>query len=125
MGKTSDYSPPVGRASPHATGVKKKGQHPGGPLARYTLKTHESKNKWIHLLPFSEDTQLLGDRAGFAIHGRGKWGSDGCIVPTDFHVVENLYDLTKAREKSRKPAPTLAVVAVGDFDRSDRLRTTV
>jgi hypothetical protein len=112
--------------NPYATGVKKQGQRPGGPLplARYTLKTHETKSVWIRLLPFAEDERLLGNRAGFAIHGRGTWGSDGCIVPDDFHVVQKLHALTKAREKAGKPAPTLAVVAIGDFERFDRLRTT-
>jgi hypothetical protein len=42
-------------------------------------------------------------------------GSDGCIVPTDFHVVQLLYRLVKGREKQGKDAPTLAVVAIGDF----------
>jgi hypothetical protein len=113
--------------NPYATGVKKTTKHAGGPLplARYRLKTHESKNHWIRLTAFSEDAALLGKRDGFAIHGRGKWGSDGCIVPTDFNIVQSIYKLTKAREESGKPAPTLAVVAIGDFERFDRLRTTV
>ena len=92
-------------------------------MARYELRTHESKNNWIRLLPVAEDAVLLGKRDGFAIHGRGKWGSDGCIVPTDFHIVQALYALVEAREKSGKPAPTLGVIAVGDLDQFDRLRT--
>jgi hypothetical protein len=109
--------------NPFATGVKKKGTRPGGPLpmARYLLKTHESKNNWIRLIPIAADAKLLGDRDGFAIHGRGKRGSDGCIVPTDFHIVQLIYALVKAREDANKPAPTLAVVAVGDLDQFDRL----
>jgi hypothetical protein len=112
--------------NPYATRVKKKGTRPGGPLplARYYLRTHESKNKWIRLLPFASDAKLLRNRDGFAIHGRGKWGSDGCIVPTDFNIVKVLYELVEAREKAQKPAPTLAVVAVGDFERFDRLNAT-
>jgi hypothetical protein len=89
--------------NPYATGVKMKGTRPGGPLpmARYVLKTHESNN-WIRLLPIAEDAKLLGDRDGFAIHGRGKRGSDGCIVPTDFNVVQTIYRLVKAREDANK-----------------------
>jgi len=59
-------------------------------------------------------------RDGFAIHGRGKRGSDGCIVPTDFNVVQLVYSLVKAREQADKPAPTLAVVAIGDLDYIER-----
>jgi hypothetical protein len=112
--------------NPYATGVKKTDKNPGGPIpmARYTLRTHEKKNNWIRLLPFSEDAKLLGSRDGFAIHGRGKRGSDGCIVPTDFNIVQLLYKLVEAREKAGKAAPTLAVVAVGDLGRFDRLNRT-
>ena len=112
--------------NPYATQVKKKGQRPGGPLplARYALRTHESKNNWIRLTPLGSDKSLLGDRDGFAIHGRGKWGSDGCIVPTDFNMVQLIYSLVQAREAANKPAPTLGVVAVGDFGRFDRLNST-
>ena len=67
--------------NPYATGVKKKGTTPGGPtiMGKYHLKTHESKQKWIRLVPFAEN--VMHGRAGFAIHGRGNRGSDGCIVP--------------------------------------------
>jgi hypothetical protein len=113
--------------NPYATGVKKRGDRAGGPLplARYVLRTHEAKNNWIRLLPIEADKSRLGDRDGFAIHGRGPRGSDGCIVPTDFSVVQLLHSLVKAREDANKPAPTLAVIAVGDLQRFDRLRSLV
>src|SRR6266508_5860287 len=94
--------------SPYATGIKKKGTMPGGPtiMGKYQLKTHESKQNWIRLVPFAEN--LMHGRNGFAIHGRGRRGSDGCIVPTDFAVVQHLYAIVAAREESRRAAPTLA-----------------
>jgi len=106
--------------NPYATGVKKKGTMPGGPtiMGKYQLKTHESKQNWIRLVPFSEN--LMHGRDGFAIHGRGMRGSDGCIVPTDFNVVQMIYSLVEAREQEKKPAPTLAVVAIGDLDYIER-----
>ncbi len=106
--------------NPYATRVKKKGTMPGGPtiMGKYQLKTHESKQNWIRLVPFAEN--LMHGRDGFAIHGRGKRGSDGCIVPTDFNVVQLVYSLVKAREQADKTAPTLAVVAIGDLDYVER-----
>jgi len=113
--------------NPYATHVKKKAGGVGGPLpmARYHLRTHESKKDQIRLVPFPEDAEALGDRDGFLIHGRGPRGSDGCIVPTDFNVVQLIHKLVKARESAKKPAPTLAVVAVGDFERFERLNRIV
>jgi hypothetical protein len=106
--------------NPYATRVKKSNTTPGGPLVigKYRLKTHESTPNWIRLLPFGETH--MHKRDGFAIHGRGKRGSDGCIVPTDFAVVQQLYSLVAARERSGGPAPTLAVVAIGDLDAVER-----
>lgn len=110
--------------NPYSTVVKKKGDRPGGtiPLARYELRTHESRENWIRLVPLKGEN--LHGRSGFAIHGRGQRGSDGCIVPTDFHNLLLIYSLVKAREKAGQPAPTLAVVAVGDLSRFDRLMQT-
>jgi hypothetical protein len=102
--------------NPYATRVKKTGEAaPGGPLVlgTYTLRTHEKKANQIRLIPATG--QAMHHRDGFLIHGRGPRGSDGCIVPTDFHVVQLLHKLVKAREAAKKPAPTLTVVAVGDF----------
>jgi hypothetical protein len=106
--------------NPYATGVKTTARNPGGPLimGKYTLKTHESHANWIRLLPFT-DNNMKG-RDGFAIHGRGPRGSDGCLVPTDFSVVGLIYRLVKAREQKGMPGPTLAVIAVGDLDFIDR-----
>jgi hypothetical protein len=102
--------------NPYATHIKKTTHNPGGPLilGEYTMKTHESRNNWIRLIPSSGN--YMRGRAGFAIHGRGQRGSDGCIVPTDFAVVQLLYKLVAAREKKGGPAPTLTVVAIGDLD---------
>ena len=106
--------------NPYATGIKKVGNRPGGPLimGEYRLVTHESRANWIRLEPNAENS--MQGRAGFAIHGRGARGSDGCIVPTDFNQALKLYSLVKARETSGKPAPTLAVVAIGDLDFIER-----
>jgi len=115
--------------NPFATGVKLTKKRPGGPLVlgRYRLRTHESRASWIRLLPFAENH--MRGRDGFAIHGRGPRGSDGCLVPTDFTVVQLLYLLVKEREAAGAPAPTLAVVAIGDLDtierRLDQLSRTV
>lgn len=114
--------------NPYATHVKKGVSTPGGPIimGKYRLKVHELRPAWIRLVPFAENA--MGDRSGFAIHGRGSHGSDGCIVPTDFSVVKLIYSLVKSREESNKAAPTLAVVAVGDIDfidaRLKKLRQT-
>ncbi len=106
--------------NPYLTRVKKQGANPGGPtvMGKYRLVAHESKPNWIRLVPFTENTMF--GRDGFAIHGRGPRGSDGCIVPTDFAVVQLLCKLLKTRQESKKPAPTLAVVAIGDLDSVDK-----
>lgn len=112
--------------NPYMTRVKKTVRHPGGPLprARYQLSTHEHRKLWIRLTPVAEDQRFLHGRAGFAIHGRGPWGSDGCIVPMDFPVVRLIHRLVKAREDAGRPGPTLQVVSVGDFGIFDRLNAT-
>ena len=106
--------------NPYATGVKKTAKTPGGPivLGKYRLKTHESRKYWIRLLPLKEN--MMHGRDGFAIHGRGQRGSDGCIVPTDFAVVKLLHSLVAAREKEGGALPTLGVVAIGDLDHIER-----
>lgn len=87
-------------------------------MGKYFLKTHESKENWIRLNPFSQNN--MKNRDGFAIHGRGFRGSDGCIVPADFNIVKLLYKLTLNREKNGLSAPTLAVFAIGDFESYDK-----
>lgn len=110
---------PILANNPFLTSVKKidgDDKSIGGtlPLGTYELKTHEKKKNWIRLNPIA-GTNLKG-RAGFAIHGRGPRGSDGCIVPEDFHVILSIYALLKTREKAGRSAPTLEVVAIGDID---------
>lgn len=110
--------------NPYATRVKLDTRTPGGPivLGTYTLRTHEKRAHWIRLLP--QRGAVMHGRAGFAIHGRGVRGSDGCLVPTDFTVVTTLHRIVAMREAAGRAAPTLAVVAVGDFDGLERrLRT--
>jgi hypothetical protein len=114
--KTAGAVNPLLANNPYLTSVKLTDSTAGGtlPLGAYLLKTHESRENWIRLEPAPGTS--TGDRAGFAIHGRGKRGSDGCIVPMDFHNVLLIYDLCKAREDDGKTAPTLDVVAIGDAD---------
>jgi hypothetical protein len=106
--------------NPYLTKVKKQGLNPGGPtiMGKYSLYAHESKPNWIRLVPYADNA--MSGRDGFAIHGRGPRGSDGCVVPTDFAVVQLLYKLVKARAQTRKSPPTLAVIAAGDFDAIDK-----
>jgi hypothetical protein len=124
--KTKGAINPYLANNPYATGVKKTASRPGGPIphARYCPRTHEAHAFWIRLTPFAADGHLLGVRDGFAIHGRGPWGSDGCIVLADFAVVKLLHRLVKQREDTGAPAPTLTVVSVGDLSRFDRMNTT-
>ena len=98
--------------NPFAVCVKLSSGNPGGPLpmGRYRLALHESRKNWIRLLPFS---QAMFGREGFAIHGRGLRGSDGCIVPSDFLVVLQICSALAQIERSGGPAPVLEVVAEG------------
>ena len=102
--------------NPYLTSVKLSDATSGGtlPLGDYVLKTHESRENWIRVLP--AEGSSTGDRSGFAIHGRGRRGSDGCIVPMDFHNVLTIHRLCRAREAAGSAPPTLAVVAIGDVD---------
>jgi hypothetical protein len=110
--------------NPFATGIKldeKNKDSVGGtlPMGRYNLRPHEKRKNWIRLIPGAQNN--MKGRAGFAIHGRGKRGSDGCIVPTDFNIVLKLYALAEARQKQRLPEITLEVVAIGtDVDKKLR-----
>ncbi|HEX8240418.1 MAG TPA: tlde1 domain-containing protein [Allosphingosinicella sp.] len=107
---------PILANNPFGMSIKTKGNYAGGPLplGTYTMKTHESRKNWIRLNPV-DPSKMLG-RDGFAIHGRGPRGSDGCIVPQDFDNVLTLHALLKAREKASRPAPLLEVIATGDID---------
>ena len=109
--------------NPFATHVKLSPDRsvPGGPLpmGRYRLSLHESRTNWLRLMPLL-DAAMHG-RSGMAIHGRGKRGSDGCIVPTDFAVVTRLCELVRQRRDNAKSEIHLEVVAIGqDLDRQFR-----
>lgn len=110
--------------NPFATRIKLSPSVPGGPLplCRFTLQIHETRQNWIRLLP--APGQNLGGRSGFAIHGRGERGSDGCIVPMNFEVVKQLHRLTAARAAAQQPAPTLQVIATGDLGRFEAMMHT-
>ncbi len=113
--KTQGAVNPLLANNPYLTQVKLSGSTPGGtlPQGEYRLQTHEKKESWIRLVPLSGN---MKGRAGFAIHGRGKRGSDGCIVPMDFHNVLLIWKLVKAREDQDLAGPTIQVIAVGDAD---------
>ena len=56
----------------------------GGPLPTGTYRIGRAhlkpkKGLWADLVPMN--ASHMCNRAGFAIHGRGPHGSDGCIVP--------------------------------------------
>lgn len=102
--------------NPYATGIHGPG-HAKGPLPQgtYQMVLHESRKHWIRLLP--DKHNIMHGRDGFAIHGRGETGSHGCIVPADFSVVLKLCHLLEKRGELHRPAPKLAVIAVGaDLD---------
>ena len=118
--KTAGAVNPFLANNPYLTHVKKRGKGAGGALimGKYSLKTHESRANWIRLIPFEENN--MKGRDGFAIHGRGARGSDGCIVPTEFSLVKLLHKLVLNREQAGKPAPILVVYAIGDSDSYDQ-----
>ena len=113
----------------------------GGPLPQgiYKLSVHEEKDKWIRLTPvhtgnmhgrksgkshpksvrheLNINTNMHG-RAGFAIHGAGKRGSDGCIVIPDSSILKQLYSAVETREDSGGIPFVLKVYAEGqDLDK--------
>lgn len=105
----------------HVGGTKSRGTHHFGPIptGSYTLRVHESKPNWIRLVPDAQN--VMFEREGFAIHGRGDVGSHGCIVPFDFGVVTQLIAILAARTVRRAPAVRLEVVAIGsDVDKKFR-----
>ncbi len=103
--------------NPFGTRVKKDKNTIGGPLplGKYTMTTKKEKDKivenWVRLTHFMENA--MHKRDGFAIHGRGIRGSDGCIVPLDFSVVQQIFSLVKKNEEERRISPILEVVAIG------------
>lgn len=107
--------------NPFLTGVKlneakKKNGSVGGPLpmGTYTLVLHEKKENFIRLVP--KNVTNMHSRSGFLIHGKGVRGSDGCIVPDEFSIVQALYKLVKERKEKNLPVIHLKVYAVGDLD---------
>jgi len=94
----------------HIGGPKNAGTHKFGPipLGTYSLKIHESRDNWIRLIPKKRNN--MHGRAGFAIHGRGKVGSHGCIVPNNFKTILNMI---KVLEGNPEKEYTLKVIAMG------------
>jgi hypothetical protein len=110
--------------NPFLTGVKLDENNKnsmGGPLPMgyYILQPHEYKINWIRLNPCSGN--FMNKRNGFAIHGRGQRGSDGCIVPKDFSIVQKLYKISKEKLIGNKAPLLLRVYAVGDMDYFEKL----
>jgi len=100
-----------------ATSVHKEGTHIFGPLPQgsYYMRPHESDKNMVRLDPFSSN--YMYGRSGFLIHGRGKIGSHGCIVPYDFSNVLKIRAAVEAYLKLNKSKPVLNVIAVGcDLD---------
>jgi hypothetical protein len=117
--KTAGAAHPILSNNPFLTHIKKDAlgkDSPGGalPLGIYKLIPHESRTNWIRLIPAQYNT--MHNRDGFAIHGRGQRGSDGCIVPENFRVVLELLDAAKFRAKKGISPLILEVIAVGDLD---------
>lgn len=82
----------------------------GGPLpcGTYSMEIDTTKmSKWIRLVPHSSN--FMGSRGGFAIHGRGSRGSDGCIVPLVY------VDLVKLWHAVKQNNGTELEVAGGDL----------
>ena len=98
--------------NPYRTGQKLKKSRGvvGGPIpcGRYEMRVDLSKtSKWIRLVPHASN--FMAGRGGFAIHGRGPRGSDGCIVPVVYAELVSLWNAVKENNGG-----TLEVVA-GDL----------
>jgi hypothetical protein len=94
------------------------GAHDYGPLpqGKYHMRPHESDEHMVRLDPFPSN--IMRGRKGFLIHGRGKIGSHGCIVPYDFANVLKICRAVQSYQHSHKKNPVLQVIAVGtDVDR--------
>ena len=89
------------------------------PIGFYQITPHEKKER--QKLCMTRRTPLdvpnLHNRDGLLIHGRGQRGSDGCVVPLDFEVVQDIYHCAVKRQQERRKPLILEVVAVGqDLD---------
>jgi hypothetical protein len=84
----------------------------GGPLpcGKYTLKVDAARHNWINLIP-DKDTWMTGRTGGFAIHGHGPIGSQGCIVPDLFSDLQSL-----VRNVKTSPIPVTLTVVAGSMD---------
>lgn len=92
--------------NPYAQGVKtedgKSGHRHGGPIpaGRYRIAApsrHPHLGLSARLDPYDADqTRIMMGRDGFYIHGRGRHGSDGCIVPME-QFQELMAALTRER----------------------------
>lgn len=87
-GGSTKAQPTSNTNNPYATGVKTTGQgkrhEHGGPIPVGTYKIHApAQHPHLGRSCFLEPTEhvRLHGRGGFFIHGTGKHGSDGCIVP--------------------------------------------
>ena len=74
----------------------------GGPIpcGQYTVTASTEKSFWLNLapdgfIPIIDD----GTRGGFAIHGRGKWGSYGCIVVLNGAKLQMLYNAVRSSKE--------------------------
>lgn len=94
--KTPKVVDPTVANNPYATGVKLKSGNSGGPIpaGRYVIEkpvaNYKGRGRWAKLIP--DKCNSMHGRAGFAIHGSGPRGSDGCIVPknkAEFHELMN------------------------------------
>lgn len=116
--KTTGAVNPIVINNPFLTSLKENSKKNivGGPLPMgvYTLKLHEARQNWIRLIP--QNVISMHNRDGFAIHGRGPEGSQGCIVPQDFAIVQKLYKLVKERRDKKEAPITIRVYATGDLD---------
>lgn len=108
-----------------------KNKIPGGPipcgtyslhpnLKRHSKKDHKTIIPWIDLIP--DPTTVLGNRTGgFAIHGHGTEGSNGCIVPVNPRDLHDLLHATLKVLGNKRGPVTLAVVS-GDLPDSSSTR---
>lgn len=92
------------------------GAHAYGPLplGYYYMRPHETDAHMVRLVPFPSN--IMFGRSGFLIHGRGKIGSHGCIVPYDYINVTKLCKAVEHYIRIYKTNPVLHVIAVGDID---------
>jgi len=65
----------------------------GGPIpcGSYSVTWNRKKGNWLDLTPVGSIPIIdSGRRRGFAVHGRGEWGSYGCVVIPDVAKLQQL-----------------------------------